>query len=115
MLRCRSVLLLYDLVFIARLKERAGSRAAGKIAGHLVLVQTAALSTVPAAVLVLHIVQADLAGSFIAFAFLCSLGGSLGLGRFAGLTLEDLRLDPCHAGGVRVLAGDQALILMPIR
>ena len=62
MLRCRSVLFLYDLVFIARLKERAGSCAAGKIAGHLVLVQTAALSTVPAAVLVLHIVQADLAG-----------------------------------------------------
>ena len=62
MLLRRSVLFLYDLVFIARLKERAGSRAAGKIAGHLVLVQTAALSTVPAAVLVLHIVQADLAG-----------------------------------------------------
>lgn len=62
MLLRRSVLLLYDLVFIARLKERAGGCAAGKIAGHLVLVQTAALSTVPAAILVLHIVQADLAG-----------------------------------------------------
>lgn len=51
-----------DLVLVARLEIRTGRRGAGEIAGHLILVQCAARSTVIAAVLVLLVVQAGFTG-----------------------------------------------------
>ena len=83
----------------------------GEIAGHLVLIQRAALAQYQLPYSSCWLFRQYSQGSDIAFTF--SLGRSFGL-RLRGQLLEHLRLHPGHGVVAGLLAGDEALILMPI-
>ena len=102
----------YDLVFIARLQKKGRRLCCGKIVSHLVLVRQLPGHSTSCRTLVLHIVQADLSGSFIASRLPVLQPWRQPRPRpLPCLTLRGSSARSRSRCRVRVLAGDQGLDL----